>query len=116
MDEPLIQEGTRKVYAAPLAAIVSAVGSLACCLPLAFLGALGAAGSSALFATLRPWLLVLSALLLALGFVQLYRGGQSCRRRSLASVFVFWTAVAVFLAMLLFPQDIAGLLAGRLTL
>ena len=103
----------RKAYAAPVAAMLSAIGSLACCLPLVFLGALGAAGASAIYAALRPWLLVLSALFLAVGFVQLYRDSKSCRRRSIASVVVFWMAVAIFLSMLLFPQQIAALLAGR---
>jgi hypothetical protein len=110
------QEGhgeKEKAYAAPMAAILSAIGSLACCLPLAFLGALGAAGASAVLATLRPWLLVLSAVFLVIGFVRVYREGRSCRRRSIASVALFWIAVAVFLAMLFFPQQIAGLLAGR---
>jgi hypothetical protein len=116
MDEPQMHEETRKVYAAPLAAILSAISSLACCLPLAFLGALGAAGAGAMFAALRLWLLGLSAFLLAIGFVQLYRGGKSCRRRSLASVVIFWMGVAMFLVMLFFPQQIAGLLAGYWTL
>ncbi len=113
MIEPQLHERTRKVYAAPLAAIVSAISSLACCLPLAFLGALGAASAGAVFTALRPWLLVLSGVLLAVGFLQLYREGKSCRRRSVASVVIFWIAVAVFLTMLFLPQQIASLLAGR---
>ncbi len=106
------EAGARKAYAAPVAAILSALGSLACCVPLAFLGALGAAGASALFAAVKPWLLVVSAALLAVGFVQLYRGGKSCRR-SAGSVMVFWLAVVIFLVMLFFPQQVANLLAGR---
>src|SRR5712692_7705535 len=113
MVESEAHEEKRKAYAAPVAAILSAIGSLACCLPLAFLGALGAAGASAVLAALRPWLLVLSAVLLVIGFVRLYREGRSCRRRSIASVALFWIAVAIFLAMLFFPLQIAGLLAGR---
>jgi hypothetical protein len=111
-EQPGPQE-KRSPYAAPLMAILSAMGSLACCLPFAFLAAFGAAGASAVFAALRPWLLVLSAVLLAIGFVQLYRGGKSCRRRSITSIALFWMAVAVFLAMLFFPQQVAGLLAGH---
>jgi hypothetical protein len=116
MGELQAHEETKKVYAAPLAAIVSALSSLACCLPLAILGALGTASAGAVFAALRPWLLVLSAVLLAIGFIQLYRRGKSCRRRNVASVAIFWIAVAIFLAMLLFPQQVAGLLPGRWTL
>jgi hypothetical protein len=107
------QERKRKAYAAPIASILSAIGSMACCLPLAFLGALGAAGASAAFAALRPWLLAISGVLLVVGSVQLYRGGKWCRRRSMGSVVIFWIAVGVFLAMLFFPQQVAALLAGR---
>ena len=107
------QHKTRKAYAAPVLAILSAVGSLACCLPFAFLAAFGAASAGTVFATLRPWLLLLSALLLTTGFVQLYRGEKSCRRRSITNIAFFWIAVAVFLAMLFFPQQVAGLLAGH---
>lgn len=104
---------TRKPYAASVMAILSVLSSLACCLPIAFLAAFGAASAGAVFATLRPWLLVLAAILLVIGFVQLYRGGKSCRRGSIASLAVFWMAVIIFLAMLFFPQEVAGLLAGH---
>ena len=71
----------QRVWAAPLAAVVSAFTSLACCLPLALLGALGTASASGFFAFLRPWLLGLSAVLLALGFFQLYRRGPMCQAK-----------------------------------
>lgn len=116
MDQQHSKSETRKPYAASVMAILSALGSLACCLPFAFLAAFGAASAGAVFAALRPWLLVLSAILLVIGFVQLYRGGKSCRRRSLASIAIFWVAVVVFLAMLFFPQQFAGLLAGHFAL
>ena len=104
------QEG----YALPIAAILSVIGSLACCLPLAFLAAFGAVTASAIFTALRPWLLILSAALLVTGFLQLYRGGRSCQRRDVVSVAIFWIAVAIFLTMMFFSQQIASLLAGRL--
>jgi hypothetical protein len=56
MDERDEQKQTRGAYLAPMLAIVSVIVSLACCLPLAFLAALGTLGASAVFATLRPWL------------------------------------------------------------
>lgn len=113
MNERNGQKETRSAYLAPMAALMSAIASLACCLPLAFLAALGTAGAGAVFAALRPWLLVLSAIMLAIGFVQLYRA-RKCRRRSIASVTLFWVAVVIFLAMLFFPQQVASLLAGHL--
>ncbi len=83
----------QRVWAAPIAAILSALASLACCLPLVFLAALGAAGASGFFVFLRPWLLGLSTILLAVGFFQLYWGGQQCTRRSTGSVILFWAAI-----------------------
>jgi len=103
----------RKAYAASVAALLSAISSLACCLPLPFLGALGAAGASAVFSALRPWLLVLSGVLLGTAFIQLYHHGKSCQRRNALSKAIFWLAVGIFLAMLFFPQEIAALLARR---
>lgn len=100
-----------KVWAAPVAAILSALASVACCLPLAFLAALGSASAGAYIAALRPWLLGLAGALLAVGFFQLYRGGRHCARRSTTSVVLFWMALAAVLALTLFPQVVAGVLA-----
>jgi hypothetical protein len=58
--------------AAPAAAIVAALATLACCVPLGFLGAVGLASVSIWAQALRPWLLGVSILLLCVGFVQLY--------------------------------------------
>jgi hypothetical protein len=113
MGEQQVQETAVRAYAAPIVAIMSAIASVACCLPLALVAALGAAGASAVFAALRPWLLVLAAIMLVIGFTQLYRA-RKCRRRSIGSVTLFWVAAAIFLAMLFFPQVIATLLAGHM--
>jgi hypothetical protein len=116
MDKRYEQREKRGTYAAPALAILSAIGSLACCLPFAFLAAFGAASAGAVFATLRPWLLLVSAVLLVIGFVQIYREEKTCRRRSVTSIAVFWIAVGIFLAMLFFPQQVASLLAGHFAL
>jgi uncharacterized membrane protein YidH (DUF202 family) len=98
---------------APAAAIVAALSALACCLPFGMVGALGLAGLSVWIAPLRPWLLIASVLLLALGFWQIYRRGNQCStRRSRVSVALFWVAVAVVLLVTVFPQLIANWLAG----
>lgn len=115
MNQPNLQQERRGAYAASIVALISVVASITCCLPLAFLAALGAASASAVFAALRPWLLVLSAVMLAIGFVQLYRE-RKCARRSVPAVALLWVAVAIFLVMLLFPQQLASLLAGHLRL
>jgi hypothetical protein len=115
MNERHDQVQKPRVYAAPIVSILSVIASVSCCLPLTFLAALGAAGASGVFAVLRPSLLVLSAAMLVIGFVQLYRQ-RKCSRRSVPAVALLWVAVAIFLAMLFFPQQVAGLLAGHLRL
>jgi hypothetical protein len=97
---------------APIAAIVAALSTLACCLPLGFLGAAGLAGLSTWAGSYRGWFLGLAAVLLAMGFVQLYRGRNQCRKRSAVSVALFWASVMIVLLIILFPQVIASLLAG----
>lgn len=98
--------------ATPVAAVVAALSTLACCLPFGFLGALGFAGISVRLQSARPWLLVGAFALLVVGFVQLYRGRNQCRKRSTLSLTLFWFAVAIVLLVALFPQVIATLFAG----
>ncbi len=98
--------------ATPVAAVVAALSTLACCLPFGFLGALGLAGTSVRLQNARPWLLVGAFALLVVGFIQLYRGRNQCRKRSTISVTLFWVAVAFVLLIVFFPQVIATLFAG----
>jgi uncharacterized membrane protein YidH (DUF202 family) len=60
----------------------------------------------------RNWFIGGAAVLLVVGFVQLYRGHNQCRKRSPVSIALFWVAAAVVLLIALFPQVIASLLAG----
>jgi hypothetical protein len=53
---------------APAAAVISALSTLACCLPLGVAAAAGAAGLGILVEPLRPWLIGLSIALLGVGF------------------------------------------------
>ena len=100
--------------AAPVAAMVSAVATIGCCLQLGFLAALGAASAGAWIAPLRPWLLGLSVILLAVGFVQYFRATSCGARRSVLSIVLLWTATLVVLLLVLFPQPVASFLADRL--
>lgn len=96
--------------ATPVAAVLAALSTLACCLPFGFIGAAGLAGLSVRLATARPWFLAGAIVLLVLGFVQLYRRNQ-CRKRSPVSVALFWCSVVFVILIILFPQVIASLLA-----
>jgi hypothetical protein len=103
------------IISASLGAIVSSVATMACCLPLGFAGALGAAGASAFMQRFRPWLLGLSIALLGVGFWQ-QRGAKLCAvKRSYWSAVLLWTAVALVVATIVFPQEIAGFLADHLS-
>lgn len=98
---------------ASLAAIVSSVATISCCLPIAFAGALGASAASAFATTMRPWLLALSVVLIGFGFWQQHRAKQCAVRGRLAGSVLLWTAVVVVLGMILFPQEIAAVIADR---
>jgi hypothetical protein len=96
---------------ASVGAALSALATLACCLPLGIAGAVGALGLSVALERLRPWLIGLSVVLLGLSFWQLHRGRKRCRRRSPLSLILFGLCAAIVLAVILFPQKLAELIA-----
>jgi hypothetical protein len=100
---------------ASLGAIVSSLATMVCCLPLGFAGALGAAGASAFLQRFRPWLLALSIGLLGIGFWQQRRAKLCAVKRSYLSAVLLWTAVVFVVAMIVFPQEIAGFIADHLS-
>ena len=95
----------------PVAAVVTALSTIACCLPLTLTGAVGIASLSVAAALLGNWLLGLSLLFLAIGVSQLYRVRGSCRQPSRSSIAILGLAAIVVLGVLLFPQPIAVVLA-----
>ena len=100
---------------ASLGAIISSLATMGCCLPLGFAGALGAAGASAFVQRFRPWLLGFSIVLLGIGFWQQRRAKQCSVKRSYLSAVLFWTAAVFVVAMIIFPQEIAGFIADHLS-
>jgi len=96
---------------APAAAIIAALSTLACCLPLGFLGAVGLASLSIWVRNYSRWLLLASIAFLCIGSVQLYFR-KSCRESSTASLVLFWIAVVIVILIAVFPQLIASLIAG----
>lgn len=99
---------------ASFAAIVSAIATIGCCLPMGFAVALGVGTASAFFSRLRPWLLAISILFIGFGFWQQRRARQCSVRGRLIGMAMLWAAVVVVVAMILFPQQIAGLIADKL--
>jgi hypothetical protein len=107
--------GSKRTIIASLAALASVVLASSCCLPLLpFLFAAGAAGSSAFFVRVRPFLLAVSVLLIAFGFYQRWRAKQCQCKPSLLSTIVLWFSAIVVLVFILLPQAIANILANLL--
>jgi hypothetical protein len=97
---------------APVAAVVSAISCMACCLPFGIAAAAGTAGLSLVLEPVRPYLMAASGALILFGVWQLYRRGPSCQRRSRFSIAVFWTCAAIVALMMVAPQIVAGFLAN----
>ena len=98
---------------ASLAAIVSSIAMIGCCLPLGFAAAVGAGAASAFFQTLHPWLLGLSVGLIGFGFWQQHRAKQCSMGGRVIGNVLLWCAVVTVLGMILFPQQIAGFFADK---
>ena len=106
---------SKRTIVASLAALGSVVLASSCCLPMfPFLLAAGAAGSSAFFVRIRPFLLVASVLLIAFGFYQRWRARQCNSRPNPLSAILLWFSAAIVVASVLFPQIIANLVANLL--
>ena len=97
----------------PIAALTSAMATLLCCLPIGFAAAAATASVAAAVGQLRPWLLGASVLLVAIGFVQVYRR-EACDRRNGATLAILWISAAIVAMVILFPQAIAGVVADVL--
>jgi hypothetical protein len=106
------KSGSRSTVVASLAALGSVIAASSCCVPLLpFLFAAGVAGTSAFVAQLRPYLLVLSVLLIAFGFYKSWRAKQCNCQPSRISTFLLWFSAIVVFAFIFFPQVIANLVA-----
>jgi hypothetical protein len=97
---------------APVAAAMSALATMACCLPLGIAGAVGALGLSVALESVRPWFIGLAVVLLGWGLFQLYRGRRACQTRNPFSLIVFGISAVVVVGVLLFPQKVAELMAA----
>jgi len=101
-----------------IAAAISAVGSVlataTCCLPvLPFVLSAGTAGSarflSSYVGALRPYLLGVSVLFIALGFYQSRRAVQCNCKPSVLSQIILWVSALIVVISILLPQAFADL-------
>src|SRR5260370_24253029 len=109
------KSGSRGTVVASRAALGSVIGDGGCGLPLLpFFFAAGAASTSAFVAQLRPYLLVLSVVLIAFGFYKSWRARQCNCKPSRISTFLLWFSAIVVFVFIFFPQVIANLVADLL--
>jgi hypothetical protein len=101
-----------------LAAALSAVGSVlaaaTCCLPvLPFVLAAGTASSASFLSSyvsaLRPYLLAVSVVFIALGFYQSRRASRCDCKPSILSQVVLWLSALIVAISILLPQAFADL-------
>jgi hypothetical protein len=95
----------------PVAAAVTALSTLACCLPLSLSAAIGIASLSLLLDRYRAWLVAIAVMFLVVGAVQLYRFNRACRKTSVGSVVFLVLAGVIVIGVSLFPQIVAVVLA-----
>ena len=107
--------GSKSTIIASIAALGSVIAASSCCLPLLpFLFAASAVSTSVFIAQFRPYLLVLSVLLVAFGFYKSWRAKQCNCKPSRISTFFLWFSAIVVVVMIFFPQVMANLLADLL--
>lgn len=99
---------------APVAAAMTGLATLACCLPMGFAAAAVTVGLSTAVAAYQPWFIGASVVFLGIGLVQLSRVRRTCKRVPYSSVIVFGVSTVVVVLVVLFPQFVAGILADWL--
>ena len=105
---------SKGTFAAAISAIGSVLAAATCCLPvLPFVLAAGTAGTatflSSFVSALRPYLLGVSVLFIALGFYQSRRATQCNCKPSVRSQVVLWLSALIVAISILLPQAFADL-------
>jgi hypothetical protein len=96
----------------PVVAALSAVATLACCLPLGGATLFGVGTVFAVVGSYERWLLPLSGALLALGGALIWRSRRVCHTTSRLSVAILAFSAVIVSLVWLFPQAVAGFLAN----
>lgn len=95
----------------PVAAALTSLATIVCCLPMGFAAAAATASLSMVVSAYQPWFLGASVVLLLVGMVQLQRVQRSCATRPYASMIVFGVSAVIVFLVVLFPQVVAGIVA-----
>jgi hypothetical protein len=105
---------SKGTFAAAISAVGSVLAAATCCLPvLPFVLAGGTAGTatflSSFVSAVRPYLLGVSVLFIALGFYQSRRASQCNCKPSVLSQVVLWLSTLIVAISILLPQAFADL-------
>jgi cytochrome bd-type quinol oxidase subunit 2 len=92
-----------------VAAVLSALATVACCLPFGIAGVLAAVGLSVPLERARPWLLALASLLLLASLVQMVRLRRQCRTCGWWSMTLWCISCVLVFMVSFFPQVVTGL-------
>lgn len=95
----------------PVAAALTSLATLVCCLPTGLAAAAASASLSMVVATYQRWFLGASLVLLIVGMVQLQRVQRTCATRPYGAIAVFAVSAVIVLLVVLFPQIVAGIAA-----
>jgi hypothetical protein len=95
----------------PVAAAVTALSTLLCCVPTSFAAAVATTSAGMFVADHQGWFLAASGLLIAIGLFQLRRATACSTRTKRSSAIVLAISAVIVVAVIFFPQVVAGLMA-----
>jgi hypothetical protein len=95
----------------PVAAAVTALSTLLCCVPTSFAAAVATTSLGVFVADHQGWFLAASGLLIAIGLFQLRRATACSTRTKRSSAIVLAISAVIVVAVIFFPQVVAGLMA-----
>jgi hypothetical protein len=99
----------------PVAAAVTAMSTLLCCVPTSFAAAVATTSVGVFVADHQGWFLAASVLLIAIGAVQLRRATSCSTRAKRSSAIMLAISAVIVAAVVFFPQVVASLMADWAT-
>jgi hypothetical protein len=95
----------------PVAAAVTALSTLLCCVPTSFAAAIATTSAGVFVAHHQGWFLAASVVLLAIGAIQLRRATVCSTGRKRWAAFLLAVSAGIVVAVIFFPQVLASLMA-----
>jgi hypothetical protein len=95
----------------PIAAAVTALSTLLCCIPASFAAAAATTTVGLFVVDHQGWFLAASVVLIALGVLQWRRARACSTGRRRVSAVILGLAAAIVAAVIFFPQVLAGFMA-----